>query len=50
MNGTLNMTNYILQKYLDKKTCLCIYNLQLYPIGSMYNIFTYIYHKNQPFM
>ena len=21
---------------------------QLYPIGSMYGIFTYIYHKNQP--
>ena len=26
----------------------CFWPIGLYPIGSMYGIFTYIYHKNQP--
>ena len=31
-----------------KYTCLLLWNPKLHPIGSMYGIFTYIYHKNQP--
>ena len=30
-----------------KSTSICLFCIVLYPIGSMYGIFTYIYHKNQ---
>ena len=37
--------------HFDLRTGVVIQNSVLYlPIGSMYGIFTYIYHKNQPYV
>ena len=37
-----------MQKPTDGKSKVYPNMLMLFPIGSMYGIFTYIYHKNQP--
>ena len=44
------LKNIVLQRF-DKKIVAFVWEMVSYtPIGSMYSIFTYIYHENQPFM
>ena len=41
-------TSYSKKKLTTILKLLALQSHELYPIGSMYGIFTYIYHKNQP--